>query len=220
MADMDAVDIAFRTRCAALVVCTTGSTTLEATAGGYARSSGSFLTDGFAVGMEVTPSGFTQTTPSLITAVSALAMSVSGGRTVQTSGSGRTLSVGFPALRGYDNTRVEPITGRHYVETELVPAPTRLLTFPADGGTREDTGIFVVRWYGIADTGAKGLRQCLDALSALFRPGSTLPAGTDTVRVRADSGPFASTITQRPGGFALVVFTIPWRVYRANSLAA
>jgi hypothetical protein len=212
--------VAFRTRCAALVVCTTGSTTLEATAGGYARPSGSFVTDGFAVGMEVTPSGFSQTAPAVITAVSALTMSVSGGRTVQTSGSGRTLSVGFPALRGYDNTRVEPVTGRHYVETEVVPAPTRLLTFPANGGTREDTGLFVVRWYGIANTGAKGLRSCLDALAAQFRPGATFAAGADTVRVRADSGPFVGPISQRPGGFALAVLTIPWRVYRVNSLAA
>ena len=220
MADMDAVDLAFRAVCATLVVATTGTTTLSATATGYARSSGSFLTDGFHVGMEVVPSGFTQTTPAVITAVTALTMTVDGGRTVQSSGSGRTLAVGFPTLRGFDNSAVAPLTGRHYVETELVPASTRLLTFPANGGTREDTGLFVVRWYGIANTGAKGLRTCLDALAARFRPGSTFAAGADTVRVRADSGPFTGPISQRQGGFALAVLTIPWRVYRVNTIAA
>ena len=73
---------------------------------------------------------------------------------------------------------------------------------------------------GIANTGAKGLRTCLDALAARFRPGSTFAAGADTVRVRADSGPFTGPISQRQGGFALAVLTIPWRVYRVNTIAA
>ena len=53
--------------------------TLSATAGGYARTEGSFLTDGFAVGMQITASGFTtgaNNGRSVITAVTATSLSV------------------------------------------------------------------------------------------------------------------------------------------------
>jgi len=54
---------------------TTGTTTIDATATGYARGAGSFLTDGFLVGQFITASGFTvlgYNGGSIVTAVDAL----------------------------------------------------------------------------------------------------------------------------------------------------
>ena len=219
MVDLSAVDLAFRVRAATLSVATTGSTTLASTATTYTRASGSFITDGFTVGSEVTPSGFPQTDTGVITAVAALTLTISGGRDVASGASGRTLTVGLPALRAYDNRDFTPVAGRPFVETELVPATMTLRTGPAQGGTVVQTGLFVVRWYGLANTGALGIRKAVDALGALFTPMTALTAGANTVRVREDVGPFASSISQRPGGWAVSTLTIPWRAFSANTIA-
>lgn len=213
------IDLAFRQRMANLVVATTDLTTLTATTTGYTRSSGSFVADGFAVGMQVKPTGFTQITPGVITEVTATLLRIDGGRTAQSAGANRSLMVGLPADVVYENITYTPKPAVPYVEAELVPQPSELLSLPAQGGTREDRGLYVVRWNGIAGTGALGLRRCADALLALFTPGTTFLAGTDVVRVRGDNAPFASPILQRPSGHALVTLTIPWRMFRSNTVS-
>lgn len=220
MADHDAIDLAFRARLSALVICTTGAITLAATSTGYTRTSGSFVTDGFVVGYEVTPSGFTQTATGVVTAVSALTLTIDGGRIAQAAASGRALSVTLPALRAWDNLDFTPVPGRPFVEADFVPGPHTLRTGPAQGGVRETDGLYVVRWYGLANTGASNIRKAVGALEALFTPGTTFAAGSHTVRIQADRAPFASQITQRPGGWALCTYTIPWRVWSANVVVA
>lgn len=215
------IEVAFRTRMANLVVVRTGLTTLAATTQGYARTSGSFITDGFAVGMEVVPTGFVQTAPGVITAVSAQRLTVDGGRTSASAGSNRNLVVGLPSTRFYENTRADPasLTGKVYIETELLEQPPNMISATRDGW-KEERGLYVVRWYGIANTGAKGLRDCVDALKALFTPGTIFPtADGEAVRVRTDATPFVSGIQQRASGHALATLTVPWKVYRRNAIA-
>jgi hypothetical protein len=71
---------------------TTGTTTIDATATGFERGSGSFLTDGFAVGQTVVSSGFSGSGyngKSVITAVDALTMTTtpySGSHGVESGG--------------------------------------------------------------------------------------------------------------------------------------
>jgi hypothetical protein len=220
---LELIDTAFRTRAATLSVATTGSTTLAATAAGYTRSSGSFLVDGFRPGQEVTPAGFSSnTTPALITAVTATLLTIDGGRTAQANASGRTLTVGLPAFRVYENgPDFEPVTGRHYVTFELLEQPAQLLSFPASLGTREELGLYVFTWYGISGTGAGGLRRCVDALAALFTVGTSLAlADGSSVAVRGLDGPFVGQLQQRPAGFALLSLSIPWRRYAINAITA
>lgn len=213
--------LALRAKALAVVVATTGSTTLSATATGYARSSGSFVTDGFWPGMEVVPTGFTQTTPGIITVVSALALTIKNGRTVQSSGSGRTLTVGVPSIRVFEN--LEPtengvilpdlIAGRPYFEEEFAPSSQRLLT-TASHGITEATGVYVATWAGLANYDAIGIRQCTDALLTAFAPGSTVATLSDgsIVRVRGDTAPIARQITRRDGGWAASICRIPWDI--------
>ncbi len=215
MANTD-VDLAFRARCISLTVVSTGESILSATATGYARTSGSFVTDGFEVGMEVVPAGFPETASGTILRVEPLRLTIYQGRQVAASAAARSLTVGLPVLRIWDNKAGSPDPMVPYVEGEFMTQPGELLSASAQGGYREDRGLFVLRWYGIADFGALGLRRCVDALMELFTPHTTFTAGTDVVRIRGDSTPDASRVTQRASGHALVTLTFPWRVYRRN----
>lgn len=211
--DNQAVQLALRARLLTLSVCTTGSTTLEAIATGYQRASGSFLTDGFAPGMEVTPSGFTQTAVGVIDSVTALVMTINGGRTIQASGAGRSLSVGVPSKAAWDNVNLEPVAPQPYLEEEYVPATSQLRSMPAAGGSMEDTGLYMLRWYSKAGTGLQALRRASDAVLALFAAGTGLVVATGvTVRVRSDVAPVAGAIRATGSGWSVVVITVPWRL--------
>src|SRR5690242_4314615 len=100
MIDTLSAQLAFRNR--ALGTTTfpaTGTTTLDATATGYHRSSGSFVTDGFYAGMEITPVGFSVNTVDTIKAVTATDLTTVNGRAVEVSAGSRSISATFPALR-------------------------------------------------------------------------------------------------------------------------
>jgi hypothetical protein len=215
--DHGAIHLAARALARTLAVCTTGSTTLEATAAGYTRASGSFLTDGFAVGMEVTPTGFTQTAVGTITAVTALTMSINGGRTVQSSGSGRTLAVGFPSRVQYENRRLVPDAGHPYVAEEYLPGGGPSKETLGAFGELEVRPTYVLRLHAPPDSGLSALRGYTDALTTLFAPGTPITVGSDTARVRTDVGPFASPIQQTEDGWAVSVLSIPLRLRTSNS---
>ena len=85
----------------------------------------------------------------------------------------------------------------------------------------EETGLYVLRWYGLSGYGPDGLRKCVDALKLLFAPGTafTLSDGT-TVRVRADIGPWAGEVRRIDGGWAVCTLTIPWLARSTNQVAA
>lgn len=198
----------------------TSESVLSATANGYARLSGSFVTDGYMVGMEVQPTGFTQTDPGVISAVSASALTILGGRTVQAAATGRTLDVGVPALRAWENVALRPTSGQHYIEESYVPGTSKLWTFRAQGGQCEETGLYVLRWYGLSGHGPDGLRACVDALKALFAPGTSFTITGGIIRVRTDIGPWAGEIRRLDGGWAVVTLTIPWLARSTNVIAA
>ena len=218
--NLAAAHLALRAHALAVVVATTGSMALEATASGYARASGSFVTDGFLAGMEVVPTGFTQTTPGIITAVSALTLTIQGGRTAQASGSGRTLAVGVPSIRVFEN--LEPVedgvnirqlvAGRPYFTEEFAPA-TQQLTTNRPHGVLESTGLYVCTWAGLANYDSIAIRTCADALLSAFPPGEAFSLADGSIaRVRGDVAPWARQITNRPGGWAACICTIPWKV--------
>jgi len=213
----EAIHLAARARARTLVVATTGSATLAATATGYTRTSGSFVADGFAVGMDVTPSGFTQqTTPATITSVSALAMTVQGGRTAQSAGSGRTLVAGLPVLIGYENLDVTPAADTPYCVEEYLPGALAKATVGAFGEL-EATPLYVLRLLYPQRTGMTALRRTADALLNLFAPSTPLTVGSDVARVRGDLAPFPSPITQTEDGWASCTVTIPLRLRTNNS---
>lgn len=211
------VNLALRARALALSVCTTGLTTLSATATGYARTAGSFVADGFVVGMEVTPAGFTEATPCCISVVTAGALTIGGGRSAQASGAGRSLTVGLPAIRVYDNVALTPTPGRWYVEGEYSPSTAALSTLTASRGYGEVTGEYYWRLYGIAGVGDLAFLTVATALLALYPPGDgqALSDGAK-LHIGRDPAPRIGGILPDAPGFAVLTVTIPWRCSFTN----
>lgn len=223
MLNTTAATLALRNRMLTLSVATTGTTSLSATSTGYARAAGSFVTDGFAVGMEVLASGFATAANNgygVITSVTATALGIQGGRTVEAAGANELIVAGLPEGRVYDNATFTPVSGRPYIEEDFVPATSTLVSFPASGGMVEETGLHVIKWYGLSGTGVTGIRRSVDALLDLFTPGTTVTADGTTVRVRGNPGPYAGQLLAIDGGWTVCTLTIPWLARTTNAIAA
>ena len=218
MLDHLAAQLALRTQLLTLAVCTTGSTSLSATATGYARAAGSFLADGFAAGMEITPSGFTANTVDTITAVTALTLTTKSARAVESVSSGRTIAVALPASRAWENMDFTPVAGVPFVEEDYVPGPVTQITVGPLGQV-ETTPLYVVKLYGVANTGAGALARYATAVLTLFPPRFNVTLSTgDVLRVRTDTAPYRGQLQQATPGFAVVTVTIPLRGRSSNSI--
>jgi hypothetical protein len=209
---------ALRTRALTTVVATTGSATLAASAAGYTRTTGSFLTDGFSVGMEVVPTGFTQTTPGIISAITATLLTISGGRTVQTSGSGRTLAVGIPAMRAYQNVPFTPDPQRPYIVEGFEPLPMRVTTIARAHGKLEEIVLSVWNWYGIAGVGTEAIDRGVDAFIAKFTPGTHLSLSNGTALQMA--GTVGRSGLRAIDSWIVCTITIQCRASTRNAVAA
>lgn len=221
MIDSAAAQLAFRNRALTLVVATTGTTSLAATATGYTRAVGSFVTDGFKVGMEVLAAGFTGNNNGykVITAVTATTLTVASPVTMSTEAAGGNESIvcGLPEGRAWENTDYTPTAGRPYVEEDFVPATSEMVSMPYANGVSRETGIYVLKWYGLSDRGVAALRKCTDALKALFTPGTALTAGSHTVTVRGDEGPRVGELLPIAGGWVVATLIVPWQANTNNA---
>jgi len=212
------LQIALRARALTLSVATTGSATLVATATGYTRASGSFVTDGFVAGMEILPAGFTTNTPRVIQSVAAGTLVVRGSVTPESSGASRSLTCGLPSLRGWDNQRVTLIADRWAVEEEFIQQPGRLRTFPAASGQMELRGLYILRVYVVQGPGLAAGRRWADALLELFLPESTLAVtGGDTVRIRGELTPSVSGYVPAQAGWSAFTVSVPWWALVTNA---
>jgi len=226
--------LALRGRALPLSVCTTGSISLSATATQYTRTTGSFVADGFAVGMEAVATGFTNpgnNGVAAITAVSALTLTVTGftvtggpgayvvaPRTMVVEGPiTGSLTVGLPTLRAWENQTFDMVTKIWWVEENYVPATVTLMAGPRSNGMVEETGLYVLKVYGIANTGSLALHAVANALLLCYQPGDsqTLSDGT-VLRIRGDTGPYRGALQQLEPGWAVVTVTVPWRCYVNN----
>lgn len=198
-------------------IATTGSATLSATATGYARLTGSFITDGFYPGFEVAPSGFTQTEVGTVIGVTALALTIFEGRTVQSSASGRTLSVGLPSMRQWENVAFTPVPMKPFIEEQYAPGPTGKFTLGALGQL-ELLPMYFPRIHVPAGYDISAGAAYADTLLTLFAPGTAIAVGSDTLRVRGDSGPYRGQAIQSEPGFSVVPVNVPLRMYTTNSV--
>jgi hypothetical protein len=205
--DHHAALLALRARAVTLAVATTGATTLAATATGYTRTAGSFLADGIAVGMEVNPAGFTQTTPGLVTHVAALALTIEGGRAVQAAGAGRTLSVGLPALRAWENVAFTPQDGRWHVEEDYIPGEPRVIAWAGSAPMDEDP-VYRLKLYSPAGWGSAALTRVAGALLALYAPDTSLTLPSGQLTVRSNPAPSRSRLAS-DAGRSMIAVTVP-----------
>jgi hypothetical protein len=222
---------ALRVKALTLAVCTTGSTTLASTTTGYTRSAGSFVTDGFKVGMEVTASGFSSNNGTgVISAVGALSMSVTGYDvdtdgtvasrtfTAESAAAGRTIVVNMPALRAWENIKFVPHAEKPYVREQYLPGPTTQITL---GATAQLEGLvtYVLQVFVPSNVGIGAASEYADALLTHFAPGTaiTLSSG-DYFAVRRDVAPFRGQLLQADSLHAVIPVTVPLRLRTTNSI--
>lgn len=234
MIDYRAVRLALRAKLLTLSVCTTGSASIAATATGYTRSVGSFLTDGFAVGMEVSAAGFatsgnngkavvTALTATVMTATAYTITATATGYTyaartlaVEAETSGRTISVGIPTLRAWENVAFEPTVGVPYVVEQFIPGPTTKITLGA-GGEVEGLPMYAPHVHVPAGVGVGAADAYADALMNHLAPLTSIALSSGTLRVRGDTGPYRAQMLQTYPGFAVVPVTVPLRLRTANA---
>lgn len=245
MIDKTAATLALRNRALATVVATTGTASIAATSTGYTRESGSFVADGFAVGMEILASGFATAANNgtgVITFASAGTLLVtaytisyststglysSASRTlVAESATGNEVIVAnLPVMRAWENMAFNPITGVPYVEEDFVPATTELLG-QKNGGILVESGLYVLKLYGLSGKGVTAIRRTMDALEARFAIGTPMAAGSHTVVVGSlgagstQRGPSSGQIIPQGDGRSVCVLTVPWYAQSINAVAA
>lgn len=130
------------------------------------------------------------------------------GQLVTASGFPGTDNVHFAR----ENRLAKPVSGTPYVEEDFVPA-TRDVRTTIAAGTVETTGEYVVKWYGVANTGIDAIRDGVDAILAVFLPGSSLAlSGGGVVRIRTRPAPYCGQILPTGDGWAVCTTVIPWRV--------
>jgi hypothetical protein len=143
----------------------TGTVSLSATATGYARSAGSFVTDGFAVGQQVTASGFTNPAnngSSVVTTVTATALTVTKtpATVAEASATGRAIATNT----GLNAAGIAVVTRAYSGETNSTQGGVSMAGLGANtggvGGVNEafdeplayDDVIFVIKDFIIGTT--------------------------------------------------------------------
>lgn len=213
------MQLALRQRLLTLSVATTGLTSLSATATGYARTTGSFLLDGFARGLELTPSGFSSNPVSVIRAVTALSITVDDARAVEGVAGSRALTVSLPTQRAWENVDFVRTPGKPYIEEQYLPGPMHLDSLGANGDLTVEP-MYHVNIYTPENAGISADGAYADALIALFAPSSELVLSNgDVLFVRADLAPYRGQ-RQQDAGFTVIPVTIPLRALLANDVQA
>jgi hypothetical protein len=212
--------LAARARALTLRVATTGLSSLGATATGFSRAAGSFLTDGFTPGMEVVGLGFSaaNNAPKVITDVKTGFLTVAGGCTAQPAANSRSLTVGLPSQRAWLNTDFKPVTGVPFVDEQYIPGPMAQVTIGPNGDL-ELTPMYQLQIHVPANFGWLAGSRYADAALALFTPRTAIALTSgDLLRVRADVSSFRGQLLQSTPGFAVVPVTVPFRLRTPNTI--
>jgi len=225
MIDYDAIQEAIRTHLLTLVVATTGSTSLSATATGYARSAGSFLDDGFRAGMELEASGFGNASNNgtkVVTQATALALTCEGTAT-ETEAAGRTLTVGLPSTRAWENEELapgpDPEPGVPWFREQFLPGPGPTQIFTTPTARLELEPQYVAHVNTPEGWGKDAPRRYADAVARHFTPRTSIAlASGDTLRVRTDTGPGPGQLIRTRPGFVTSPVAIPFRLQTPNSI--
>jgi hypothetical protein len=214
---------ALRDRLVTLDLSGTPATSLSVVAGTpfgkIVRTSGSFIDDLYAAGMEVLPAGFSDganNALAVVKVVDALELTLDRPMETEAAAGGKSITVGLPSRIAPENIEFTPDQDKPYVEEHFLPANTEQITIGPGGDIQWDP-LYLVRFYLPADTGPEAANLYGDALMSLFAPRTamTLTNG-DIVRVRTNPGPFRGQILQLKPGWATVPVTIPLRIRTIN----
>jgi len=218
MLDHQELLLALRTRLLTTEIATTGATALAATGTGYTRAAGSFVADGFVHGMEVLPSGFSANDIGIIKTVEAQTITTYDPRTAEGADSGRSLTVGIPLLRGWENLAMERIARRWYIDEDYLPGTPIRIGIGAKS-FMEDQPAYVLRVEGLPGIGTEAMFTVTQGILDLFPPTlAIILAGGHIVYVRSDVAPYREQMVSRVAGTVEIVITIPLVVRTSNPI--
>jgi hypothetical protein len=223
MLDHIAAQEALRTLAETLVVARTGTMSLGASTSGYTRASGSFVTDGFAAGMEITPVGFPTNAPVIVKSVAPLLLSTVTPLAAVSAAGSRSIIDTIPADREWENTQnpgTTTVATRPKISDQWVPATSSSTGAPSRISTVTDTGLYVLTWFGLGNKGKLALRSEIQALKELYPPGLKIPVGDADLRITGNPGPLAGQLIPLDNGYTAVTLRIPWRAVSANVIPA
>jgi hypothetical protein len=84
-------------------------------------------------------------------------------------------------------------------------------------GVVEETGLYILKLYGVANLGGRGLSQVATALLLLYPPGDAETLSDNTsLRIRHNPGPWRGQLLQSAPGWAMVSVTVPWWALSTN----
>lgn len=209
MLDHHATLLALRTRLRATQVVTTGVGTFGAGRYAFTRTSGSFVDDGFRVGMEVTPTGFADNRTSIVNHVEETVLVLRDSRQVESPEAGRSLTVGIPTVCSWENQEAEPSDDHWFLNEDYLPGVPRRITNGAFGEFQTDPA-YVLKVHGFKNTGAGALYAMSDAILKMFPPSYAMILADGVVlRVHSNPGPYRGQIMYDEDGFAFITITIP-----------
>lgn len=198
-----------RSRLLGVEVAATGTITLGCSGGAYTRTSGSFVQDGFATGMEVTPAGFGNNETAVVDTVEALTLKLKRTRETEVAAAGRSLTVGLPLKRGWENVKIDVQTDQWFVEEDYLPGPAFKMTL-GPGGELLHRPTYVLRVYALENIGIAAIYKMAQALVERFPPEYPLTLADGTIlRVTSQPGPSWKQVTSHQG-FAAIVLTLPF----------
>jgi hypothetical protein len=177
--------------------------------GVFTRASGSWLTAGFAPGMEVQAVGFTGNPYGVVETVSALAMKLNIAGTQTVAGGGQFIAA-LPQGRAWEGADFFPTDGRPYVAESFRAIQSR-------GLTAGDLGPGVVAhnieasatFFYPKNKGTLAIERMVGAAMTLFRRGSTLSRNGDAATIQDSSRSALYDDGSRIG--CAVLITIPAR---------
>lgn len=218
MLDHELVLLAMRANLLTAVAAETGVMTLAATVDGYTRTAGSFITDGFCAGMEVVPDGFADNTVANIESVTALKITIDAARPAESEAGSRSLTVGMPVLRAWENVENQRIAGRWYLREEYIPGAGEVIGVGPTSKV-EYIPLYILHVEGLADVDVTALFRVVQSILDAFPPMLAIVLdNNDIVRVRTMPAPYASQILSRNTGAPESVVTIPLVARTSNPI--
>lgn len=129
----------------------------------------------------------------------------------------------MPTYRELENVPFTPPASDAYSEEDFVPATYTLRSVTQTNGLAIHTGLYVIRWFGVAGDGTTAMNTGLTALLARFGIGLTLTASDGTLVAIGtvtppNRGASRGQIVNLDNGRPVATVTIPWWCTSTNTL--
>jgi hypothetical protein len=183
---------------------------------GFARVVGSFVADGFMLGMEVTPIyAAGRGTTVVVQSVTPSELLVNG--TVDQGQNPIRFGVYLPEKQSWENVEFTPEDKRWFIEEDYLPGPQTRITLGKIAEFDVEPA-YILRLYGLAGTGSGAVYKVAGAIVKLFEAGTMFPTGDGhIVRVRSDIAPRPGQLVSEEPSHAMIPITIPMRIRTSNA---